>query len=241
MKQLMYASLIMACSYSHAQAEIDPSSSSYQFSMEPFHAVYDQMGSQIRVNTHLSTDSTSYQIVMSMPTLANQARITTDVIGLSASDGTFAYRDFHLSAPTWAYNRAVYKDGKVMVESFAEDGKTSKEALSPKPVFDGTFAYWQLAGVDNAVTSFVMNRWKYSPAGLVVGMSTVPFERVGKEELTVGGTAYKCQIYEVAAGPEAKLICYVADEAPYLIRQTYQQGDTEPMPIMTLQEVILSE
>ncbi len=238
MKLLLISALLSFSLFSIAQTEIDPISDSHAFRMESFTAEYAQMGSNLIVSTSFSSDQSMYNVTMSMPDLSNRSRIITDVIGISAADGSFAYRDFHLMLPAWSFNRVRYEIDKILIESFTNEGVEKNEKQTEQPVFDGTFAYWQLSGIDPSVDSFVLRRWKQTPQGLVVGLSTAPFVLNGKKEVIVGREKYDCRIYEVEIAAGTKVICYVSDQAPYLIRQEYQQGEANPSTILELSRVL---
>ncbi len=238
MKIILSITILLISLASHAQSEIDPTSGSYTFKMEPFSVVYSQLETELFVTTSHSVDRTIYNVVMSMPDIANQSRVITDVIGVAVKDGSFIYRDFHFPMPSWKFNRVRYDDQKISIESFSASGTEKEERESTKPVFDGTFVYWQLAGVAKSADNFVINRWKQSSEGLVVGMSAASFRLEGKKDIKIGEDTYNCRVYAVEAAPGTKVICYVSDQAPYLIKQEYQEGDTDPVDIMVLSRVL---
>lgn len=238
MKLLLISILLSFSLHSFAQAEIDPASDLHSFKMESFTAEYTQMGNKLIVSTNFSSDQAMYNVTMSIPDLSNRSKIITDVIGISAADGSFLYRDFHLLVPAWSYNRVRYETDKILIESFSKEGIEKSEKQSEQPVFDGTFVYWQLSGIDPSVDSFVLRRWKQTPQGLVVGLSTAPFGLESKKEVIVGEEKYVCRIYEVEIATDTKVICYVSDQAPYLIRQEYQQGEAIPSTILELSRVL---
>lgn len=238
MKKLFSLLFFLSSIVCSAQTEINPSSDVYSFNIKPFNALYSQMGSTLLVSTSQSADKKIYNISMSMADLANPSRVITDVIGLSTQDGSFVYRDFHLPMPSWTFNRVQYTDAKVAIESFSRSGSQKSEKESPERVFDGTFVYWQLSGIDQSIPSFKVNRWKYTPQGLVVGIPEAAFELQKKEDVSVDGNMYACRVYSIEAAPGVKVICYVSDEAPYLIKQEYRQGDGEPTTILSLYKML---
>ncbi len=221
-----------------AQTPIYPTSDAYSFDLVPFQVEYLQMGSVLTVCTSQSTDGEGYNVVMIMPDLNEPTRVSTDVIGLSAQDGSFVYRDFGFALPSRSIKRVEFDESKLSVATYAESGNTQDEMASPEKVFDGTFVYWQLAGVSRNVKSFTINRWRQTPQKVEAGMSEVAFVLDGKEEVSAAGKQFACRRYTAEAGPATKIICYVAEEAPYLIRQTYQQDGAEPMTILELSKVL---
>ena len=133
--------------FSYSQDVIYPNSPSYHFELENFEATYSQMGASLHVAASTSPDGKLYNIKMSMPDLLNPSRIITDIIGISAEDGSFIYRDFHLPLPTYTYNRVSYAQGKLSSRTFSEKTMVSDTIESSNPLFDGTFAFWQLGGM----------------------------------------------------------------------------------------------
>lgn len=228
---------LIAC-WCQAQTPIYPTSETYSFDLVPFQAEYLQMGSVLTVHASQSTDATGYNVVMIMPDLNEPSRVSTDVIGLSSADGSFVYRDFGFALPARSIKRVEFEDSKLSVATYTMSGNTREEISSPEKVFDGTFVYWQLAGVSRQVKSFTINRWRQTPQQVEAGMSAAAFVLEGKEEISAAGRPFMCRRYTAEAGPDTRIICYVADEAPYLIRQTYQQGEAEPTAILELSKVL---
>ena len=237
MKYYITSILIILVFNLNAQTAFDPSSDAYTFKMKPFHAQYTQMGSDLLVSTALSADGSGYNVTMSMMDMTNPTRRITDVIGLSSTDGSFVYRDFHMLVPSWIYYRARISEGQLILDGYNNTGTSRDSIAVKKPVFDGTFVYWQLGGVDSSKEEFRIQRWKQSPGGLVAGASP-SFKSNGRETIEVGGKSYKCRVLEVEAAPGVKIICYVSDEVPYLIKQEFKQGDTVPQPVLTLVRVL---
>lgn len=230
--------LVILCSSSFivmAQEDIYPDSKSFEFKFSPFQATYSQMGQLLKVDMRLSADKKVFNVVMSMPDLTNPSRSITDVIGVSAIDGAFVYRDFHLPLPQWTYNRVEHTDGRLVMESFSADGEKRQQKEINGKLFDGTFAYWQLGSVSPSLNSFTLNRWKTSPNGLVTGASAA-FKVEGSRNISVADHSFSCKIFTVEAGPGVKILNYVADEAPYLIKQEYQQGSGPATVVMELAE-----
>ncbi len=232
----LFLSLVVYLSW--AQTPIYPTSEMYSFDLTPFHAEYMQMGSKLTVQASKSANELGYNVVMIMPDLSNPTRVSTDVIGLSATNGAFVYRDFGFALPSPSIKRVEYADAKISVFSFAASGNKQEEIASSKKVFDGTFVYWQLAGISVEVESFTINRWRQTPQQVEAGMSSAAFVLGGKEKVIAAGKEFACRRYSVEAGPETKIICYVSKEAPYLIRQDYQQGGSEPTTILQLSKML---
>lgn len=237
MKRIILCGLGLFFTYSGvAQFQVSPTSEEYHFDLGSFGAEYNQMGNTMFVDSRLSTDGQVYNITMRMPDLSNPSRIITDVIGVSSKNGAFIYRDFHLPMPKWSYNRANYSDGKIHHVIYSETGVSSEEVEASAEVFDGTFAYWQLSGVDGEIGSFGLNRWKKSGSGLEAGISP-HFKMEGTEEVRVGERIFYCRRYTVEPTNGIAVISYVSDEAPYLIRQDYTRGE-QKMTILELVRVL---
>lgn len=220
-----------------AQPQIDPTSESYTFKMKPFCAEYSQMGSKMLVNATQSPDGSVFNVIMSMPDVSAPQKVITDVIGLS-KDGSFVYRDFHMPFPSWAYHRAAYRDDSIKIESFSKAGANVQAKDVNTPVFDGSFLYWQLVDVNKELKSFYLQRWKMSPQGPEVGKTGAPFLLSGEAEITIGDINYKCRIYSVEVAPGSQIRSYVSDQKPYLIKQEYQQGENDLVPIITLTKLL---
>lgn len=221
-----------------AQEEVFPGSKSYSFQMKGFHADYSQMGSKLSVHTGRSDDGKTYNIVMIMPDLNKPDQISTDVIGISTSDGSFLYRDFGFAVPDKrSFKKVEYGDDKIIVATLSATEPRLEEIDCPQKVFDGTFVYWQLVGMSSSVESFTFNRWRQTPQKVEAGMSATAFVLDGTQKLKAAGQAFSCRIYSAEAAPGTKIICYVSDEAPYLIRQEYQQGDSDPVTMLELTKV----
>gem|GEM_PF-5788597 len=228
---------ILFCSVSmSSQTVVTPDSKHFQFKLEPFSATYSQMGSTLAVETSLSLDSKMYQINMSMPNVRSPSRLITDVIGLEAETGAVVYRDFHLLLPSWSYNRMEVNKGSIHLASYGEHAVKLDSALVGGKVFDGTFGFWLLSGINDTVDSFMLNRWKQSPKGLEVGLSPT-FTVEGREMITINEVEYACAVIAVAAAPGVKIVSYVSEQAPYLIKQVYLQGDNPGMEVLRLQKM----
>lgn len=238
MKSFLTLVLISFAWISWAQTPIYPTSDTYSFDLVPFQAEYLQMGSVLTVHTSRSADGIGYNVVMIMPDLNEPSRVSTDVIGISAKDGSFSYRDFGFALPARSIKRVEFDESKLSVATYSSSGNTQEEIASSEKVFDGTFVYWQLAGISRRVDSFTINRWRQTPEQVEAGMSAAAFVLDGKEDVSAAGKSFRCRRYTAEAGPDTKIICYVAEEAPYLIRQTYQQGDAEPMAILELSKLL---
>lgn len=237
MKQLLLLFCTLLWQSLHAQPQIDPTSEFYTFKMKSFCAEYSQMGNKMLVNATQSPDESVFNVVMSMPDASAPHKVITDVIGLS-KDGSFLYRDFHMPFPNWAYHRATYIDNSVLIESFSKAGADEQAKEVNTPVFDGSFLYWQLVGVAKELKAFYLQRWKMSPQGLEVGKTGVPFLLSGEAEITIGDINYKCMIYSVEVASGTQIRCYVSDQKPYLIKQEYQQGENESVPIIMLTRLL---
>ncbi len=226
MKSILSGILIFFSSITLSEFEINPNSDTYTFNLEPFIAEYSQMGSTLNIKTSISPDSAVYNIVMSMPDLSNPSRVITDVLGISSKNGEFIYRNFQLPLPTWTYNKASYSDEKVVLEIYSGDVLKQETAISEEPVFDGTFAFWQLAGISRSLNKFSINRWRKNAEGLETGLSsTFSFDRT--EVLTVNNQKFNCRVFVVEADNNVKLINFISDSAPYLIKQNYSANGQE--------------
>lgn len=216
-----------------AQEQILPGGQGFDFSLSAFSADYVQMGRTLSVNTSTSADGKVYNVVMSMPDFTNPSRIITDIVGISNTTGAFLYRDFHLPLPSWSYNRVEHKAGNIIHQSFGGSAVATDSTSMADAVFDGTFAYWQLAGVSQSVNGFSLNRWKATPQGLVAGLSP-EFKYERRQELTVGEQTFTCRVFSVEAAPGTKIINYISNKAPYLIRQEMERGSSPAISILEL-------
>ena len=220
MKSLIIILLTSITLILNNNVEIHPDSDAYTFDLKPFRAEYSQMGNKLDISTSFSPDESVYNIMMSMPDLSNSSQKTTDVIGISSLNGAFIYRNFQLPVPSWTYNKAAYLDGKVELKEYSEVGMKEQAIESKNPVFEGTFSYWQLSGIDHSETSFNLNRWRKTPTGLEVGPSAT-FNYNRKEVVTVNDHEFSCRVFVVELESGDILTSFVTDQPPYLIKQDY--------------------
>lgn len=227
----------LLCSNSiNSQTTIKPDSKHFEFKLEPFAATYSQMGSTLAVQTSISADDKMYQVNMSMPNARNPSRLITDVLGLEAETGAVVYRDFHLLMPSWSFNRMEVDKGSIHLASYGGPAVKIDSVLVSGKVFDGTFGFWQLSGIDDGVEIFTLNRWKQGPKGLEVGLSPA-FTVEGREIVTINAVEYDCRLISVVPAPGVKIVSYVSEQAPYLIKQVYLQGDNTNTEVLRLQKM----
>ncbi|MBO6522476.1 MAG: hypothetical protein JJ971_01500 [Balneolaceae bacterium] len=225
-RSLLTVLLVSITLHSETNDVLNPNSDAYTFSLESFRAEYVQMGNRFDITTSFSPDESVYNIMMSMPDISNPNRMITDVIGLSSLNGAFIYRNFHSPMPNWTYNKSTYLNDSVVLKEYSKLEMKEQVVESKNPVFDGTFAYWQLAGIDNSEKSFSLNRWRKTANGVEVGASAV-FENDRNELVTINGRSFNCRVFVVELGNGDTLTSYTADEPPYLIKQDYQTNGQE--------------
>lgn len=237
---LIISTFLTTIFVSHAQTAIYPESPEYNFSAYvPFKAEYSQMGMSMLVITTKSADNIGYNVSMTMPDMINPSRVITDVIGMKAKDAAFSYRNFHLLQPSRYYMQVESKDTLIsLIRSNEKEIRKSSIETNDKGCFDGTFVYWLLGGINYTKTkSFKMNTWKYTPQGLAIGLTPI-FTNEGKASISINGANYHCNKIVVSPAPGVQLISYVAEKAPYLIKQEYVQGDNKAMTIIELKKVL---
>ncbi len=225
MKNLLSALLLLVVWQLAGQQRISPQSEQYKFSFQPFQATYTQMGTDMTVKTEHSPDGSTYNVSMIMPSIADPSKAITDVIGLSAEDGSFVYRDFQSLMPDWSFNTVVAKGKNLQMSRFKTGGNERDSVVLATKVFDGTFVNWQLAGLAPTVTAVSFHRWRHTPRkGLEVGWSaTLTMEK--ETELRIASRTYPCKVWTMEPAPGVKIVCYISRKAPYLIKQEYQRGD----------------
>ncbi len=227
---------LLGLPHSYAQVSITPESKEFHFQLLPFSALYQQMGTNLSLETSHSADGKLYQVNMSMPDASRPNRLITDVLGLDVNNGAIVYRDFHLLMPAWSYNRMEKSQSTLRLNSYGKDNPIRDSTELKGEVFDGTVAYWLLSGLEESVKEFKLRRWKYTPNGLQVGYSPT-FKAQGKEQLTINEIKYDCRIFSVEAAPGVEIVSYVSNQAPYLIKQVYKQGDQPEMEVLRLQKM----
>ena len=226
MKNLTLIFLTSITLFLSTDSEIQPNSDAYTFDLKPFRAEYLQMGNRLDISTSFSSDKRVYNIIMSMPDLSNPSQKNTDVIGISSLNGAFIYRNFQLLMPSWTYNKVTYLNGKIVLKEYSEVEMQEQVIESMNPFFDGTFAYWQLSGIDHSETSFNLNRWRKTLNGLEVGPSAI-FEYDRKEVITINEREFICRVFIVELESGDTLTSFVADQPPYLIKQDYYNNGQE--------------
>ena len=228
----------------HAQTTpvIYPGSDQFNTAVfEPFEAEYSQMNFPFTVRFQ-KIDKQGKSVFSTMMIMQSPNGIGVDHVGHFAEDFSFAYRYFDFGAygrehivienneDTLEMSRMPLEGGSARTMAYT---RTELEA----PAFDGTFVYWLLAGLPlEDGSEYRMNQWLPEEAGLVV-RPTVPFKVIGHEQVTTeDGQTYDCQIVE-AEGGAVKYVNYVADQAPYLIRQVALQPQQEPFVILELKSM----
>jgi len=233
MKNLLILLSLFAFQQVCGQPNITPNSKEFTFQLKPFEALYSQMGGQLHVRTSLSPNGNVYNIVMSMANMTNSSEMITDVMGLSSENGAFIYRDYHLLMPSWSYNRVRIQGGMLEKTSFNNEGSTNQSVETEALIFDGTFIFWMISGVDKSINEFTVERWKDGPGGIVSGASG-KMTSDGSVSVQVGDRTYDCRKFVVEAAPGVKVITYVSDTAPYLIKQEYVQGSAGSRTVLEL-------
>ncbi len=217
-----------------AQTAIYPKSKAFVFSkFQPFQAEYTQMQYSLKVMCSLSPDKSVYNIVMIMPDGLDINHVLTDVIGIDAKTGDFLYRNFSLLYPVKMNFNVKRKKDHLMVQKMTSQGSSLDSiSLDERGVFDGTFAFWLMRGMDyNKNPSFKMNTWKTGQKGIEANLSSeVRFKE--KVDLKIGGQTFICDQLIQSSSQGVKIISYISKEAPYLIKQEYVKGDEAPVTIL---------
>ncbi len=234
----LYICLFVMTFKVYSQAKIYPSSPEFNLSyLKAFKADYDQMGMTVHVMTLLETNGVNYNISMIMPDITDPDKIITDVIGMNKKTGSFKYRNFHLLRPSISYNQVEKKGDTLFMKNLQNKELDIKKLKTKESYFDGTFIYWLLHGViDSKIKSFKMNTWKYTSKGLKVELSPT-FEMKGVGTINVSGMEFECTKIVVEPSPGIQLNSYISKSAPYLIKQEYVQGTSDPVAILQLKKL----
>ncbi len=204
----------------------------------PFRAEYTQVGFPFFVDFQ-STQWNNQPTYSALMIMHGPGGVGIDHVGHFASDFRFAYRDFSFGAYGREQLVIENRNDTLAVSRMPLDGETPRtmsytETPLSEPVFDGTLLYWLLAGVAlETGDTFRMNQWLPEQKGITVRPSAV-FTITGKESVTTPeGHAYACQVVE-ATGQAGTFVMYVANEAPYLIKQVVHPPGQDPVTVIEL-------
>jgi len=205
---------------------------------QPFAAEYEQSGVRMRVESvKTGGERPIYSTIMIMP--HPKFGVGTDHIGHYADDFAFAFRRFGFRG---SYLHVEAQDkvlffSRMPLPPDETPGSVLKKPIE-KPFFDGTMAYWFLAGLPLKLGYTVrLAGWRPGEDGPELS-ATPPFEVVGKETITAGdGTEYDCWLVEVK-GSRFTLRNYVTQRAPYLIQQVMVLPDGKQETVVRLMRML---
>lgn len=207
--------------------------------LAPFRAEYTQVGFPFFVDFQ-STQWNNQPTYSALMIMHGPGGVGIDHVGHYASDFRFAYRDFSFGAYGREHLVIENRNDTLAVSRMPLEGEQPRtmsysETPLSAPVFDGTLLYWLLAGVSlETSTTFRMNQWLPEQKGITVRPSAV-FTVTGQETvMTPEGHAYDCQVVE-ATGQAGTFVMYVANKAPYLIKQVVHPPGQDPVTVLELQ------
>lgn len=204
--------------------------------MEPFEAVYSQMGFPMHVRLSREATGGGWSFTMEM---AGPRGTAVDHVGHRA-DLSFAYRRFGFGA-----FRDEYLEATATVDSLVllrmprtvEDTPPLRRAAQslPQPVLDGTFMYWALGLLEPRDQRVAFRVWGPTADGVEVRLTSELRSEPTSIELP-DGAYVDGRVYE--ANTEGGVVrMLVTSTPPYLIRQEIVAPDGSATPIIELESV----
>ena len=207
----------------------------------PFTAEYSQMGFPFTIAFEKAqwNESLVYNALMIME---GPNGIGVDQVAHFAEDFRFAFRNFGFGAFGREHivienQEDVLHMSRMPLEGDSARTMTYLRKELERPVFDGTLVYWFLAGLPLEKGYEVrMNQWLPEETGITVRPSAA-FTVSNREKITTeAGEVFECWVVEAESGP-VKYVNYVAQRAPYLIKQVAIQDQQDPIVLLELKRL----